>query len=462
MHRTGVHSGVGSPQYERRGTDYSEQQPIGFFKFMKLLESLVYLLILFYFGGVITGIIFPPVEDLAAENPTARLLWFPIYGLVLMLAAMNITHLTRLAIFNPLLIICLLWCGISMIWSIDPQLTMRRSVAVLMTTLAGLTIAARYDWDGLVQRLAFVFFMMAVATLVIVLINPGQGIMQDIHVGAWRGPFPEKNYLGGKMAQGVAVCMCAYAMRPKLFWLWIPAGLLCFFLVLMSTSKTALLVSVFSIGVFLALRLFRRFPILRLPVLYLFVAGTTTLITLYLTIPDELFAIIGKDATFTGRTDIWSELILAVKAKPIMGYGYGTFWEDPLGPSYAVRQALQWGVPTAHNGWFETSLSTGIVGVVLFAVLYIIAVFLAFDRIKRGGVESYWAVLGVLIFGMFSFSESTILQQNDLSWLIFVATASKLFAFERAFWRDGPVLNYALGRRDDLRHRQAARERRIF
>ena len=145
-----------------------------------------------------------------------------------------------------------------------------------------------------------------------------------------------------------------------------------------------------------------------------------------------------------------------------MGYGYGTFWEDPLGPSYAVRQALQWGVPTAHNGWFETSLSTGIVGVVLFAVLYIIAVFLAFDRIKRGGVESYWAVLAVLIFGLFSFSESTILQQNDLSWLIFVATASKLFAFERAYWRSGPVLPYALGRRDDLRHKQAARERRRF
>jgi len=125
MRRAVVHSGAATPQYERRGTDFAEQRSIGFFKFIKFVESLVYLLILFYFSGVITGVIFPPVDDLSAENPTARLLWFPIYGLVLMLAAMNITHLTRLAIFNPLLIICLLWCGISMIWSIDPQLTMR-------------------------------------------------------------------------------------------------------------------------------------------------------------------------------------------------------------------------------------------------------------------------------------------------------------------------------------------------
>jgi len=190
-----------------------------------------------------------------------------------------------------------------------------------MTTLAGLTIAARYNWDGLVQRLAFVFFMMGIATVLMVLIKPSQGIMTDIHVGAWRGPFPEKNYLGGKMSQGLAVCMCAYAMRPKRFWLWIPAGLLCFFLVIMSTSKTALLVSILSIGIFMALRLFRRFPILRLPVLYGFVAATTTMITLYLTIPDELFGLIGKDATFTGRTDIWGELILAM----------GHFGKTPLG-----------------------------------------------------------------------------------------------------------------------------------
>ena len=462
MRTASPHVGVG-PQgrfSERRGTDFADQQSAAFFKLLKFFESATYLLILFYFSGVITGIIFPPVDDLSAENPLARIMWFPIYGLVLVLAIMNVTHLVRLAIFNPLLILCLLWCAVSMIWSIDPTLTIRRSVAVLMTTLAGLTVAARYDWDGFVQRLAFVFFMMALATVVMVLVKPGQGIMQEIHAGAWRGPFPEKNYLGGKMAQGLAVCMCAYAMRPKRLWLWVPAGALCFLLVIMSTSKTALLVSLFSIGAFLALRLFRRYPILRLPVLYILVVAITTLITLYLTIPDELFALIGKDATFTGRTDIWSELILAVEKKPIMGYGYGTFWKDPLGPSYAVRQALQWGVPTAHNGWFETSLSTGIVGVILFAVFYVFSLFLAFDRVKRGGVEAYWAVLGILIFGIFSFSESTILQQNDLSWLIFVATASKLFAFERAYWRDGEQLSYALGRRDDLPVRRARYDQR--
>jgi len=438
--------------YERRGTDIADQQQDTLLWLLKVTESALYCFILFYFSGSVVGIVFPPVNDidLAVENPLARLMWYPVYSAILVLCLINIVHFVRLSIFNPLLILCVLWCGISMVWSIDPALTTRRSVALLMTTLAGLAIAARYDWDGFVQRLAFAFFLMAIVSLLIVIVKPSQGIMSVIYEGAWKGPFPEKNYLGGLMAKGLIVSMCAFAMRPSRGWLWIPAGLLCFFLVIMSTSKTALLISIFGILAFLALRVFRRFPILRLPVLYALIATVTAFVVLFMTIPDELFGVIGKDATFTGRTDIWEQLIIAIKEKPILGYGYGTFWQDPLGPSYNLRQTLQWGVPTAHNGWFETWLSSGMVGVIMFSVLYIITLILAFDRIKRGGVEAYWVVLSVLMFGMFSLSESTILQQNDLSWLIFVATSAKLFALERPYWRARPRMPYVFSHREEL------------
>ena len=174
----------------------------------------------------------------------------------------------------------------------------------------------------------------------------------------------------------------------------------------------------------------------------LVVGMVAVFILLMTTMPDAMFELIGKERTLTGRTDIWNSLILAIKDQPILGYGYGTFWQDPLGPSYWVRFSLQWGVPTAHNGWVETWLSAGLVAVAIFGVLYVLTLILAVDRLYRGGVENYWVILSTILFLMTSLSESTILQQNDLSWVIFVATSAKLFSFAPAYWRDRPRTPY--------------------
>jgi len=126
----------------------------------------------------------------------------------------------------------------------------------------------------------------------------------------------------------------------------------------------------------------------------------------------------------TGRTDIWAGLIESIKMKPWLGNGYGVYWLDPLGPSYYVRLQLEWGIPSAHNGWMDTWLSIGAVGVGLFALLFLLTTILAFDRLRKGGTETYWVILSTIMFFAFSMSESTILQQNDLSWVMFVATSA--------------------------------------
>jgi len=125
----------------------------------------------------------------------------------------------------------------------------------------------------------------------------------------------------------------------------------------------------------------------------------------------------------------------SIREKFVLGYGYGIYWEDELGPSYYVRAVLEWGVPTAHNGWIESWLSCGIVIIALFGLHYIFTLLLAINRMKRGGVETYWAILSTLMFLFFSMSESTILAQNDLTWVLFVATSAKLWSMERPYWR---------------------------
>ena len=45
--------------------------------------------------------------------------------------------------------------------------------------------------------------------------------------------------------------------------------------------------------------------------------------------PDLLFSLLGKDATLTGRTGIWSAVIDSIAKRPLLGYGYQAFWLAP-------------------------------------------------------------------------------------------------------------------------------------
>lgn len=419
-----------------------QQRNLALFSLLRGIENVTVFLIILYYTGAIAGLLFIDLNDLEQESPYGRLMWYPIYIATMGLSVRILPQLIRIVTFNPLIMICVLWCGISIFWSIDPAISFRRAVALLMTTLFGFFLAARYDWSGLVQRLGFAFACSVIITFLVVLIDPFRGISQEIHVGAWRGPWTEKNYLGSHMTRGLAIMMCAFAMRPDRGWFWVPMGVLCLLLVLLSTSKTSLLACLLAIGLFLFIRFYRRYPILRILLVYTLFVGIALFVTLSIFIPGELLALIGKDPTLTGRTDIWDALLRSIKQKPWLGFGYGVYWADQLGPSYYVRLSLQWGVPSAHNGWIETWLSVGFVGVGLFALQYIWTLLLALMRLKRGGTETYWAIIITLVFLVFSLSESAVLQQNDLSWVMFVATTAKLFAFERPFWRNRIRENY--------------------
>jgi len=105
------------------------------------LENIIFFLLIFQFSTAMIALFLTDFNNLEYESPLARLLWYPGYLAVLALAIRALPQVIRLAAFNPLLIMCVLICGISYMWSIDPGITLRRSVAVLVTTLFGLVYA---------------------------------------------------------------------------------------------------------------------------------------------------------------------------------------------------------------------------------------------------------------------------------------------------------------------------------
>src|SRR3546814_9448459 len=148
--------------------------------------------------------------------------------------------------------------------------------------------------------------------------------------------------------------------------------------------------------------------------------GGTAALTVGLALDaDAVFHLVGRDASLTGRTDIWAPLWERLSTRPWTGFGYGAFWHDPEGPAWALRRALQWDVPSAHNGWVELWLDVGLGGVLLFGVTFLAVTGRAVAGAFRDeSTETLWTLVFLTLFVLFSISESSIMRQNNLVWVM--------------------------------------------
>jgi O-antigen ligase len=94
-----------------------------------------------------------------------------------------------------------------------------------------------------------------------------------------------------------------------------------------------------------------------------------------------LTAVLGRDTTLTGRTDLW-ERLLAMSPNAVLGAGFESFW---LGDRMTRLWHEYWWKPNqAHNGYLETFLNLGVIGVGLLVAMIVrgyrnVVVALAYD-----------------------------------------------------------------------------------
>lgn len=107
--------------------------------------------------------------------------------------------------------------------------------------------------------------------------------------------------------------------------------------------------------------------------------------------------LLGKDPTLTDRTIVWKDL-LAVGTNPFIGVGFESFWlGDRPEPLWAK---WHWHPTEAHNGYLETYLDLGIIGLALFLGLFVAC----YRRARRNLVEDpHWGrfCMGFLIAVIF-------------------------------------------------------------
>jgi O-antigen ligase len=145
------------------------------------------------------------------------------------------------------------------------------------------------------------------------------------------------------------------------FFLWMIAWLF-------QKANSATSLGVFMLGLLIMYLLSRPWMNKRLIGTYAIgIVATGFLLESTLGIWELLAGLMGRKADLTGRVDIWNT-VLQLQTSPVFGTGFESFW---LGERIEKIWRIFWWKPNqAHNGYLETYLDLGLVGLfLLFVVL---------------------------------------------------------------------------------------------
>src|SRR5262249_23624571 len=112
--------------------------------------------------------------------------------------------------------------------------------------------------------------------------------------------------------------------------------------------------------------------------------------------------------------------------RPLFGWGYQSFWlVGPDGPSIVDAPGWIRTMPSAHNGYLDTVLDTGYVGLALF-VIFIFATLHALTRVVDREPARAWLLLSLALFIILTnFIETTWMRGADILWFMFAVVAAE-------------------------------------
>jgi exopolysaccharide production protein ExoQ len=253
------------------------------------------------------------------------------------------------------------WALLSIVWSVDVSASKKRVLGLLMMSLVGWSAGALLPSERLLPKIAqFARAVVALCYLEIVLVPAWASRTALDGAPGYRCSFQHKNALG--MFAWMAFVVFATEGRTHWkFWAGAAVGL-----VVLSHSSTAVAAFVTVAGVasfFAALRSIR--PGLRRSfVVVSALLGVLLGLSLFFIDPALLTTVFGRDATFTGRTRIWSAVMQAIGRKPWIGHGFGGIWDDATPDSTRIWFATGFRAYHAHQGYLDFWLQLGIVGLV--------------------------------------------------------------------------------------------------
>ena len=324
---------------------------------------------------------FNPSEQQAVMDGTnaqllPRIFWPVMAGISIILVAQNSSRVAKLT--WPPHIICLAvylsFAGASILWSFDPTASFVRFAQQAMVVTSIILPGMLAERTTEMLRGLFLCFALALILNVFFVLD---GVVDTVNCSAiahcYKGYFGGKNYLGECAAMAFLLSLHEIVHRGWRRALGIIVIAIATVLVFLSDSKTAfglIIISPFLAQLTLIVRKITRISaaliLLSLPLVYNIFSNI-----FQIDLISRVAYILYNDSTFTGRTIIWNFVQYEIGHRPLLGWGYQSFW---LVPGSLSSEAPGWVkfMPNAHNGYYDTTVEMGYVGLV-FLYVFIIA-----------------------------------------------------------------------------------------
>ncbi|MGC1305601.1 MAG: O-antigen ligase family protein [Phormidesmis sp.] len=326
----------------------------------------------------------------------------------------------------------------SVVWTMSPSYTLEsiRGEVLPMTAFA-LYFASRFNLREQMRIVAITLGIGALLSLFYALAIPSVGRhVGDKFDGAWKGIYAQKNNFSSTMTLTMMLFFVLSISNKNLKErLLARAGLLfAIAMIILSTSKSGLIVFITMSLIVMLSRLFRwrgHRSVLLLDVVGL---GLLAFGSFVATTWEPLITSLGRDPTLSARTYIWSGSIEKIMAQPLLGYGRAAFWVPDSIPAWEVGALSYRGfVPShAHNGFIDVGLELGLLGLGIFLLGLIMSFGIAIRRAYQcTEPEDLWPFVFLTLMTMSNMTETVLMTRTSPYWVMYMVVFLSLRIWPR-------------------------------
>ena len=359
------------------------------------------------------------VEAYAEGSPLDRTVFFVLILWGVVVLSRRPIDWPHLLTRNKWLIAYFLYCLISMAWTDEPLILVKRWLKDLGNPIMALVLLTEQrPYQALVttmRRLAF--FAMPVSVLFI-RYYPEFGRGYGFGGGMmYSGVSDNKNTLGLTCFIAGICYVWTHLFRRDLDRYDAIIGGLLMWLLYAADSKTSLTCALIAAAILIVSA---RPGVARHPTR---IIGLTICGALAYVLADSLFdvkqymlSLLGRNATLTNRTELWT-VVRDLQTNALVGTGFMSFWTGNR--MAAVWKAMGANVNQAHNGYLEQYLNLGYVGVAFIVAIALIALVAVRKELKTDYSVGVLRLCVLATAMLYNYTEASFYGINIL-WVLFL------------------------------------------